>query len=64
MSAAHALIIDDKFLIDSPDFTLPGQIAKGSLGHGLDVLGQRDGSGACISCLGDGGAEEQVAEAC
>ena len=63
MSAAHALIIDDKFLIDSPDFTLPGQTTKGGRRHRLDVLGQWNSGRARVSCLSDGGAKEQISEA-
>jgi len=63
MGAAHALVVDDEFLIDGPDFALPRQIAERGRRHGLDVLGQWDGCGPRVGCLGDGGAEEEVAEA-
>jgi hypothetical protein len=62
MSAAHAFIINDKFLINSPHFTLPGQTAERGRRHGLDMLGKRNSGGARVSSLSNGGAEEKVAE--
>ena len=63
MHRAHAFVIDDEFLVNAPDFHLPGQTAEGRRGLGLDVLGEGDVRGAGVGCLADGGAEEEVAEA-
>jgi len=63
MSATHTLVIDDKFLVDGPDFALPGQIAERGHGHGLNVLRKWNSGGARVSCLSNGGAEEQVTKA-
>ena len=60
---AHAFVIDDEFLVNAPDFHLPGQTAEGRRGLGLDVLRERDVGGAGVGCLADGGAEEEVAKA-
>jgi hypothetical protein len=63
VSAAHTLIINDKFLINSPYLPLPRKTAKRGRRHGLNVLRERDSGGTSVSCLSDGGAEQEVAEA-
>ena len=62
MHGAHALVVDDEFLVDAPDLHLPGQAAERGRGLGLDVLRERDVRGAGVGCLADGGAEEEVSQ--
>ena len=64
MCRAHALVIHDQFLVYAPDFHLPGQAAERGGRLRLDVLRERNVGGAGVGCLGDGGAEEEVPQAC
>jgi hypothetical protein len=63
MRRAHALVVHDEFLVYAPDFHLPRQTAERGGRLGLNVLWEGDGGGAGVRCLGDGGAEEEVAQA-
>jgi hypothetical protein len=60
MHRAHALVVDDEFLVYAPDLHLPGQTAERRRGLGLDVLRERDVRGAGVGCLADGGAEDEI----
>lgn len=63
MRDRHALVVDDEFLVYTPNFHLPGEGAEGSGRLGLHVRGQRRGQRARVVRVRDGGFEEQVAQA-